>query len=297
MALTLTSPSGSLQSGNTPSTVLPPLPQLTVVVPTRHESHNIDEMIERIRRAMGATGFGYEILFVDDSDDETPGAITAHVGDGSPVRLLHRRPGTRAGGLAGALCAGFADARGSHALCIDGDLQHPPELLAPMAHVLVDGTADVVVGTRYLAGGANDGLDGVWRRAVSVASRDIARCTLSQLRQTTDPGSGLFGFNLSIIDGVELKPMGYKTLVEILARSNWSSIAEVPYHFGSRQRGSSNASVREGLRFLRHLAGLRVDTDVRRRRTRTVGACQAIGVPTDVPGEAERLTMVVRHTA
>ena len=102
----------------------PPMPPI-------HDS--VDELLERIRRTLGSTGIKYEILFVDDSDDQTPETIAAHTATGSPVRLLHRSPGTRAGGLGGALCAGFAEARGSHALCIDGDLQHPPELLAPMA--------------------------------------------------------------------------------------------------------------------------------------------------------------------
>jgi dolichol-phosphate mannosyltransferase len=296
MSSTLMSHNPWARGENAPSTAFSPV-VLTVVVPTRNESGNVDELVERIRRALGATGIAYEILFVDDSDDETPEAIAVHVEDGSPVRLLHRRPGTRAGGLGGALCAGFADARGSHALCIDGDLQHPPEILAPMARVLVDGTADVVVGTRYLAGGANDGLDGVWRRFVSVASRDLARCAIPRLRQTTDPGSGLFGFDLRIIDGVDLKPLGYKTLIELLARSNWSSIAEVPYRFGSRAHGRSNASMRQGMQFVRHLAGLRFDRDIRRRPLAASDACEAFGVPTTADGAPGReVAMVVRRS-
>jgi len=298
MTSTLMSHDESAYDASAPSTALSPLVQLTVVVPTRNESENVDEVIERIRRSLGATGFTYEILFVDDSDDETPEAIAVHVEDGSPVRLLHRRPGTRAGGLGGALCAGFADARGSHALCIDGDLQHPPELLAPMARVLIEGTAEVVVGTRYLAGGGNDGLDSAWRRFVSVASRDLSRIVLPQLRHTTDPGSGLFGFDLRIIDGVDLAPRGYKTLVEVLARARWSSIAEVPYRFAPRHHGSSNASAREGVRSLRHLAGLRFDGAVRSRRPLATTSCEAFGVPIGAPGKGEQhLTMVLRRNS
>ncbi len=297
MTTTFTAPTDLLQAQSAPSNVLLPLVQLSVVVPTRNESPNVDELIERIRRSMAASGITYEILFIDDSDDGTPATIAAHVADGSPVRLIHRRAGTRAGGLAGALCAGFSDARGSHALCIDADLQHPPELLAPMARVLLDGTADVVVGTRYLAGGDNVGLGGPWRRFVSVASRDLARCTLPQLRQTTDPGSGLFGLKLSVIRGVELKPIGYKTLVEVLARANWSTIAEIPYRFGARNAGTSNVSAREGWGFVRHLIRLKLDTDVRRRRPKTVVPCLAFGVPTADPGDASLLTVVVRRTA
>ena len=155
MTFTLDTPHRSAPAGRDDESVA-----LTVIVPTRNEHDTVDELVERIRRTLGSTGIRYEILFVDDSDDQTPETIAAHAATGSPVRLLHRRPGTRAGGLGGALCAGFADARGSHALCIDGDLQHPPELLAPMARVLLSGTADVVVGTRYLAGGDNEDITG-----------------------------------------------------------------------------------------------------------------------------------------
>ena len=296
MTSTLASHDESITISSAPPTALPGTVELTVVVPTRNEMDNIDELVERVRRSLGSTGIRYEVLFVDDSDDQTPEAIAAHVEDGSPVRLLHRRPGTRAGGLGGALCAGFADARGSHALCIDGDLQHPPEILAPMARVLIAGTAEVVVGTRYLAGGGNDGLNGRWRRLGSVASRDLARCAIPRLRLTTDPGSGLFGFDLRIIEGIDLKPLGYKTLIEILARSNWTSLAEVPYHFDARSHGSSNASAREGVRFIRHLAGLTLDSSVRRRRIRNTGAGEAFGVESYLPdSSAGLLTMVVRR--
>ena len=296
MTSTLSSHDEADLTRSAPSTALLKTVQLTVLVPTRNEMDNIDELVERVRRALGSTGIRYEILFVDDSDDQTPAAIAAHVEDGSPVRLLHRRPGTRAGGLGGALCAGFADARGSHALCIDGDLQHPPEILAPMARVLLAGTADVVVGTRYLAGGASDGLNGHWRRFVSVASRDLARCAIPRLRLTTDPGSGLFGFDLNIIDGIDLQPLGYKTLIEVLARATWTSLAEVPYHFEARAHGRSNASAREGLRFLRHLAGLTFDPSVRSRRLRDNGSGEAFGVPAYLPDTSDGLlTMVVRR--
>ncbi len=269
---------------------------LTVVIPTRNEIENIDELIERVRRALGSAGYRYEILFVDDSDDRTPEAIAAHVGPGSPVRFLHRRAGTRTGGLAGALCEGFAEARGRHALCIDGDLQHPPELLAPIARVLLDGIADVVIGTRYLAGGANDGLNGRWRRVVSAASRDLARFALPQIRQSTDPGSGLFGFDLAIIQDVSLKPIGYKMLIELLARGNWSSIVEIPYRFEERTHGRSNATTREGVRFVRHLAGLATDRSIRRRH-RGPSACQAFSVPHEAAGTPTAQSTLVLHHA
>jgi len=244
-------------------------PVVTLVIPTRNEVDTVDELVERARRAMASVQAPYEILFVDDSDDATPDAVRGHERAGSPVRLLHRRPGTRAGGLSGALAAGFAAARGTFVVCIDGDLQHPPELLAPMTRLLIDGRADVVVATRYLPGGRADGLHGPWRRAVSAASRDLARVLLPRVRATSDPGSGCFGFDRAILDDVELRPRGFTMLVEILARARWERLAEVPYEFAARGHGRSNVSTREGVRSIRHLLGLASDPSVPRVSTAT----------------------------
>lgn len=275
-----------------------PAPEVTIVVPTRHEIPNVDRTVARVGAVMHRAGFAFELLFVDDSDDRTPEAIARHASRDEPtVRLIHRRPGTRAGGLAGALCAGLTHAHGRYAVCIDADLQHPPELLAPMARLLRDGVADVVIGTRYAPGGDAEGLGGPWRRLVSAASRDLTRLALPPLRHVTDPGSGLFGLDRRILSGVTLEPSGFKTLVEVLARSNWTSVCEVPYRFGAREHGRSNASVREGLRFLRHLGGLAIDPEVRARPVGS-GTGSVFGVPNVAAGAGDgSRTIVLRHTA
>jgi dolichol-phosphate mannosyltransferase len=241
------------------------VPVVSVVIPTRDEADSVDELVERIRRAMATTGAEYEILFVDDSDDGTPRAVAVHERAGAPVRLLHRCPGERSGGLGGARCAGFAAARGEVVVCLDGDLQHPPELLAPMTRLLLDRRADVVVATRYIPGGGVDGLDGVWRRAVSATSRDLARVVLPRLRATSDPGSGCFGFDRIVLDGVVLRPRGFTTLMEVLARGRWERLAEVPYHSAVRGHGRSHATAKEGLRTLRRLVELASDRSLPRR--------------------------------
>ncbi len=272
--------------------------QLTVVVPTRNEPDTVDELVERIRRTLGPTGFRYEVLFIDDSDDATTKTIAAHACQGSVVRLLHRPPSARTGGRGGARHTGLSEARGTHALCIDADLRHPPELLAPMARVLLAGRADVVLGTRYLAGGDNAGGGGPWRRCASVIARDIARAAVPGLRGSTDPGSDFFGFDVRLLDGVVLRPLAATTLIDVLARSSWTSIAEVPYRVGSSGPGRSSVSTSDSLRFVRHLARLRCDPTVRLLRRRTAAVGQAFGVPADVSETSDGLlTMVMRHSS
>ena len=68
-----------------------------------------------------------------------------------PVRLLHRRPGSRKGGLSSAVIAGARHARGDWVLVMDADLQHPPETAAVLASTAMRHDCDIVVGTRYAA--------------------------------------------------------------------------------------------------------------------------------------------------
>jgi putative flippase GtrA len=158
---------------------------------------------------------------------------------------------------------------------MDGDLQHPPETLPAIIAETRDyaGSADpdetqelragvdVVVASRYTGEGRADGLGGAWRRLVSRTSGTIARLVFPRrLARVTDPMSGFFAVRRDAVRSATLRPIGYKILLEILVRARISRIAEVPYTFLAREAGESKASLREGLRFGRHLAGLRLAT-------------------------------------
>src|SRR5690349_22416261 len=86
-------------------------PDVTIVVPTRDEAENIGPLLDRLTAAAGSRSF--EVLFVDDSDDDTPVEVHERgIRSRTPVRLLHRQPGERHGGLGGAVVAGMREARG-----------------------------------------------------------------------------------------------------------------------------------------------------------------------------------------
>src|SRR5919199_4121818 len=75
-------------------------PLVTVMVPTRNEAGNVAPLVARVAAALDAVAA--EILFVDDSDDDTPAEVERVASSATvPVRLLHRRPGDRTGGLGG----------------------------------------------------------------------------------------------------------------------------------------------------------------------------------------------------
>src|SRR5258708_6172563 len=86
-------------------------PRLSVVVPTRDEAHTIELLLARLGPAVAA--LDAELVIVDDSDDQTCEVLARAATDCAvPVRLLHRSPGHRAGGLGSAVIAGARHARG-----------------------------------------------------------------------------------------------------------------------------------------------------------------------------------------
>jgi dolichol-phosphate mannosyltransferase len=96
----------------------------------------------------------------------------------------------------------------------------------------------------------------------------------------TDSMSGFFAVRVGALDGVELRPHGFKILLEVLARTPQLRIAEVPFTFGERGAGESKASMAEGVRFVRHLLRLRLSvlTGSRVGRVLSFGAVGVSGI-------------------
>jgi dolichol-phosphate mannosyltransferase len=234
-------------------------PRLTLVIPTRNEEESVPLLLARLAPAL--TGLDAELLFVDDSDDDTPGVLaTLAPNCPLPVRLLHRPPGARGGGLSGAVVAGARCAKGGWVLVMDADLQHPPQAAALLARTAMRGGADIVVGTRYAGTGSSTGLSGTSRLLTSTASTRLVKAAFpKRLATVSDPLSGLFAFRADAVDLNRLNPLGFKILLEMLVRHPSLRVAEVAYAFAPREAGDSKASFREGLAFLRHVTRLRRD--------------------------------------
>jgi dolichol-phosphate mannosyltransferase len=238
---------------------------LTVVIPTRNEAGNIAPLVRRLDECLGESPA--EILFVDDSDDDTPERITEVARESvRPVRLLHRPAGQRCGGLGSAVLSGLRLSRSTWAVVMDGDLQHPPELVPTLVRTGESAAADLVVASRYTGAGEAKGLDSAVRVLVSSGTTRLAKATFPRrLSGCSDPMSGFFAVRLSSLELDRLRPNGFKILLEILARSPRLKIAEAPFTFAERHSGESKASWREGLLFARRLCSLRMATVVRGR--------------------------------
>ncbi|MBT9606189.1 MULTISPECIES: glycosyltransferase family 2 protein [unclassified Microbacterium] len=227
---------------------------LSVIVPTFNEGPNVAELVRRTVAAL--PGRAIEILFVDDSTDDTPDIIRAVAAHASvPVRLLHRDQPV--GGLGGAVVDGIRAAASDFCVVMDGDLQHPPEVIADLLARAEVGDADVVVASRYIAGGTSDGLANAVRTLVSRGSTLLTKSMFPRkLHNCSDPMTGFFLVDRRSLDVEGLRPRGFKILLEILARKQMR-VAEVPFSFAARFAGESKASFSQGMRFLTQLTMLR----------------------------------------
>lgn len=223
---------------------------LSVVVPTFNEGKNIRNLVTQIDAAL--KGIDYEIVFVDDSKDDTPEVILKVAEDFPAVRLEHRENGT---GLATAVLRGFEIAKGDYLACMDADLQHPPIVLKYMYKALESG-ADFCIPSRLIPGGDDGGLNW-YRKFVSGTARKIGQWMLPCLRKISDPTSGLFMFRREVIANANLQPIGWKIMVEVIAMGTYKKVIEIPYKFQERAEGESKLDSKATLEYLKQLKDLR----------------------------------------
>lgn len=233
-------------------------PSLSIVIPTRNEADNVEALIAAICAAV--PGSDKELIFVDDSDDATPLLLQRLLPEADCPGLVIQRLGEeRAGGLSTAVVVGLANSFGAYLCIMDADLQHPASAIPLLWMRAEREQADIVVGSRFVASGSSrDGLDGLQRHAISRGARLLAHLLLPPARMTSDPLSGFFVVHRRVVQGVNLRPVGYKILLEILVRGHWRKVLDVPYTFRARHAGLSKATTSQGMRFARHLASLAV---------------------------------------
>ncbi|HUY60842.1 MAG TPA: glycosyltransferase, partial [Candidatus Dormibacteraeota bacterium] len=247
--------------GNSATALTPP--ELSLVIPTRDEAANVRALLARIDGAL--SGVDCEVIVVDDSDDDTVTLLRQAQRRHPGLHCHHRDPADRTGGLSTAVVEGLRRARGTYVCVMDADLQHPPERIPAMLAVARAG-ADIVVASRYLREGSRAGLASTWRRLVSRATALVARALFTEARATTDPLAGFFLGRRELLEGREFRPIGFKILLELLVCSPPLVVADVALAFAPRTAGSSKASIRQGLLYLRHLLSLLRDVPGSARR-------------------------------
>jgi len=224
---------------------------LSIIVPTYNEAENVRELIERVEASL--KGLDFEVIVVDDSSPDGTAEIAEELGKIYGNVKVVKRP--RKMGLASAVLNGMKVAKHELIAVMDADLQHPPELLPKLLEKAREGY-DIVVASRYVEGGGIEEW-GFWRRLISRGATLLAHTLLPRTRGVKDPMSGFFLFKRRVVEGVELNPISYKLLLEVLVRGRYKSVAEIPYVFEARRRGRSKLSLKEILDYVVFLFKLR----------------------------------------
>lgn len=236
---------------------------LSVVIPTYDEATNVPGLLERLGAALAGLGEPFEVILVDDdSPDGTSGLARALEPRYPWLRVLTRK---HQRDLSTAVLAGWLQAKGELLAVIDGDLQHPPELLPRLVERLRASGADIVIASRHVKGGGVSQWS-LWRRAISWAATLLADLILpGTLSRVRDPMSGFFVLRRQVIEQAPLRPVGYKILLEVLAKGNYQKTEEAPYVFQERAHGGSKLGPAHAWRYLLHLASISLDTGEFRR--------------------------------
>jgi len=228
-------------------------PRVLVAVCTYNEATNLPELVDRIFAAMPKADI---VIVDDDSPDGTGRWAIERAVDDSRLKVIIRQ---NARGLGGATKRAFqfaVDQQYDFLLNLDGDLSHEPEALPVMLAVAQnDPAVDVVVGSRYCAGGAVQG----WPLRRRVMSRIVNRFAVSVLRLPVSDCSGSLRCyrvkTLAAIDPASLSSNGYAILEEVLLRLRaiGAKMVEVPIVFSDRTSGASKLTMSEAFRSARQL--------------------------------------------
>ena len=220
-------------------------PAFSIVVPTLDEAENVDELLRQIFALRDCPPF--EVVVVDDDSKDGTAERARAWSASHPVRVVVRR-GAR--GLAGAVILGARESGADVVVVMDADLSHPVAAIPALAHAVLEGKADVAVGSRHTRGGAIRG----WPLHRRVVSR-IASSLAWPISAVSDPMSGFFAVPRRALLGLGEAPAGFKILLELLSRGGSDLRAvEVPITFTDRVRGESKLGVTEVGQYLGRLA-------------------------------------------
>ncbi len=230
--------------------------RFSLIIPTYNEVGNIEKLVKILSDILEQRlSKQYELLIIDDDSPDRTWKIAQELIPDYPCLRVMRRQGEK--GLSTAVIRGWQVARGEVLGVIDGDLQHPPEILLKLISAIDQG-ADLAVASRHV----EDGGVSEWsivRRVLSRGAQILGLIILPEvMNRVSDPMSGYFMVRRSAIAGKKLNPLGYKILIEVLGRGRIGQIAEVGYIFQERETGESKVTWKQYQEYLHHLWRLRL---------------------------------------
>jgi dolichol-phosphate mannosyltransferase len=225
------------------------LPTITIIVPTLNEAENIDQLLERILRIRRSCDIDFDILFVDSASTDRTCERVIEWQKKEPVHLLQNSQNI---GLAGAVVAGAKYTDSKYVLVMDADLSHPPESIPKLIQPLIDGTHDMVIGSRYVSGGSVPD----WPLSRRLFSK-IATFPALYFCAVKDPLAGYFAVERQRLTELSDDVPGFKIGLAILAEYGSDiRVTEIPIEFRDRDYGESKMNYRVAFDYLKQLVNL-----------------------------------------
>jgi dolichol-phosphate mannosyltransferase len=216
---------------------------VTVCLPTYNERGNVERMVRALGAVFADNGLAGRVLVIDDASPDGTGKIAARLAGELPfVSVLHR---ARKEGLGPAYVEGFGAALAEGADLVvemDCDFSHDPADVPRL--VAATGDADLVLGSRYVAGGGTRNWSAT-RRAISRFGSLYARVLLGV--PVRDLTGGFKCFRRPALEAVLAEPIeskGYAFQIETTYRALRAGfrVIEVPIVFTDRTEGRSKMS-------------------------------------------------------
>jgi dolichol-phosphate mannosyltransferase len=212
-----------------------------VVLPTYEEAENLPGIAAAILTALPAA----TLLVVDDNSPDGTGAIADGLATSDPRVRVRHRPGKE--GLGRAYLDGFGLALAGGAAAViqmDADWSHDPSRLPVMLGPIAAGSADLVIGSRYVRGGRVEDW-GIGRRVVSRGGSIFAKLVLGL--GPNDLTGGFKAWRASTLGAIPFDGIhsgGYVFQIEMTLRASRAGarIAEIPITFRDRRVGRSKMS-------------------------------------------------------
>lgn len=228
-------------SGPTPLAV-------SVVLPTYNEAESLPVIVPRIARTLREAGIDGEIIIVDDNSPDGTAEVAEKLAAEWPVRVKKR---VDERGLATAVLTGFEMSEAEVVVVMDADGSHPVTALPNMIRIIQADKAEIVVGSRHVPGGGSKD----WPVFSQFKSKLAATLSLG-VTTMTDPTTGFMAARRTLLERLELDPVGWKIVLEIVVKAAPVRIAEVPIVFIDRELGVSKQSIGVFAEYLSHLSKL-----------------------------------------
>jgi dolichol-phosphate mannosyltransferase len=225
------------------------LSTITIIVPTLNEAENVDLLLEKVFSIRRSSNLDIDILFVDSaSTDGTCDRVLEWQQKG-PVRLLRHNLNV---GLAGAVIAGANYTEATYVVVMDADLSHPPEYIPQLLRPLLEGTHDMVIGSRYVDGGSIPD----WPLLRKLSSR-LATLPALFFCDVKDPLAGFFAVERRRLTGLSDSVPGFKIGLALLAEYGKDlRVTEIPIKFRDRDNGVSKMNYWVACDYLKQLSRL-----------------------------------------